>query len=143
MSAPLADQLARARGVVASLPPEKWGHIEKGRIFLADGDMIASVREQIPDGVDPDGDDPEAWDIGDAAVEEAGRRAEAVALLVNARAALLDVAEAAEHDRRARFYYDHEAKHGDYDTEKRGWDRRTEAARALDAALARLSEVLP
>ena len=121
----LADKLARAREVVASLPPEKWGHIEKGRIFLADGDMIASVCEQIPDGVDPDGDDPEAWDIGDAAVEEAGRRAEAVALLVNARAALLDGAEAGAQCRDACR------------------PSAVRAARAaLDAALARLSEVL-
>lgn len=93
--ADITSWLAGARETLASLPPEKWERIEKGRIYLAGGGMIASVREQIPGGIDPDGDDPEAWEIGDAAVEEAGRRAEAVALLVNAREALLSVAEAA------------------------------------------------
>lgn len=122
MSAPLADKLARAREVIASLPHEKWEHIEKGRIFLTGADMIASVREQIPDDVDPDGDDPEAWEIGDAAVEEAGRRAEAVALLVNSRAALLDVVEAAQ------------------ECVRDPWGG---GLTALDAALASLSEVLP
>jgi hypothetical protein len=94
MTTDLSSKLAAARETLARLPAEKWEHIEKGRIFLAEGNMIALVHEQIPDDVDPDGDDPKAWEIGDAAVEEAGRRAEAVALLVNARGALLDVAEA-------------------------------------------------
>jgi hypothetical protein len=66
-----------------------------------------------------------------------------IVLAVNALPALLDVAEACRADKEARRYYDHEAKHGDYDTEKRGWDRSLEAGRTLDAALARLREVMP
>jgi hypothetical protein len=81
--------------VGAYLPEAEWRHVEKGRIYLADGGMIASVREQIPEGIDPDGDDPKAWEIGDEAVEEAGRRAELVAFLVNHGPTLLTVAKAA------------------------------------------------
>jgi nucleotide-binding universal stress UspA family protein len=126
--------VARAREVLASLPPEKWEHIEKGRIYLADGGMIASVREQVPDGIDPDGDDPEAWEIGDAAVEEAERRAEAVVLLVNARVALLDVVEAAMESRRA----DQAFLSAPITTLAEPHARLVQAGAALDAALAAL-----
>lgn len=121
MTADLAAKIAAAREVLASLPAEKWEHVEEGRIYLADGGMIASVHAQIPDYCDPDGDDPEAWEIGDAAVEEAGRRAEAVSMLVNARTALLDLAEAAYRYR----------------------DSDPALYRHLDSALARLAEVMP
>lgn len=127
--ADITARIARAIETVACLPEERWEHIENGRIYLAGGDMIASVREQIPGDVDPDGDDPKAWEIGDAAVEEAALRAEAVALLVNARAALLDVAEAGARLQRAH------SPDGLMAEKLPAWD-------ALDAAIDKLRGVL-
>lgn len=144
MTAPMPDLAAIVEEAErlereATMPAAKWEPVEKGRIYLADGGMIASIREQIPDDVDPDGDDPKAWEIGDRAVDEAALLAELVAYLVNHRATLLAVAKAAVEAERLTAIFQRDYITAPPDADSTAWTQRAWAASGeADDAIERL-----